>query len=241
MKAFILAAGNGERLRPLTGTIPKCLVPIQGVPLLEIWLELCRRHGISEVLVNTHSHARAVQNVVRQRSDGLKVHLVQEETLLGSAGTLLAHRRWIEHGEDFWVFYGDVLTNMNLTRMLASHRAGGQIATIGVYRVAYPSQCGVVSVDQYHTVRDFTEKPSRPLSNLAFSGILVATSSIFDEIPRRTPADLGFHVLPNLVGRMAAYPISDYLVDVGTPASYRDAQLNWPGLGTSSAQEVCPC
>src|SRR5258708_37325631 len=98
MKAFILAAGNGERLRPLTDTIPKCLLPIQGVPLLEIWLELCCRHGIGEVLVNTHSHAKAGRNVVRQRRDGLKGHLVQEETLLGSAGTLLANRRWIKHG-----------------------------------------------------------------------------------------------------------------------------------------------
>jgi len=225
----------------LTDTIPKCLVPIQGVPLLGIWLDLCRRHGIDEVLVNAHSHAKAVRDFLRAHSSGLKVHLVQEETLLGSAGTLLANRRWIGPGEDFWVFYGDVLTNMDLTRMLALHRAGGQTATMGVYRVAYPSQCGIVTVDQYHTVLDFTEKPSRPMSNLAFSGILVATPAIFAEIPRRIPADLGFHVLPNLVGRIAAYPISDFLVDVGTPASYHDAQLNWPGLGDPLVHGPCSC
>ena len=238
MKAFILAAGNGERLKPLTDTIPKCLVPVQGVPLLEIWLELCRRHGIDEVLVNAHSHANVVRDFLRSHSGGIRVHVVQEDTLLGSAGTLLANRRWIGPGEDFWVFYGDVLTNTDLTRMLALHRAGGQIATIGVYRVAHPSQCGIVTVDQYHTVRDFTEKPSRPASNLAFSGILAATPSIFAEIPHRIPADLGFHVLPNLVGRMAAYLISDYLVDVGTPSSYRDAQTHWPGLDSSFAQRL---
>jgi mannose-1-phosphate guanylyltransferase len=79
------------------------------------------------------------------------------------------------------------------------------------------------------------------MSNLAFSGVLVATSSIFEEIPKRIPADLGFDVLPKLVGRMSAYLLDDYLVDVGTPASYRDAQVNWPGLDHSSTQERCQC
>ncbi len=241
MKAFILAAGNGERLRPLTDTIPKCLVPVQGVPLLAIWLELCRRHGIDEVLVNTHSHADAVREFLGRHSGNLNVQLVQEETLLGSAGTLLANRHWIGPGEDFGVFYGDVLTNMDLTRMLALHRAGGQLATMGVYRVAHPSQCGIVTVDQNHVIQAFTEKPLRPVSNLAFSGVLVATPAIFEEIPARIPADLGFDVLPNLVGRMSAYLVCDYLVDLGTPASYRDAQVNWPGLDSSSAQGSRQC
>ena len=241
MKAFILASGNGERLRPLTDTIPKCLVPIQGVPLLAIWLELCRRHGIDEVLVNTHAHAETMRNFLGRQSGNINVQLVQEETLLGSAGTLLANRHWIGADEEFWVFYGDVLTNMDLAPMLALHRASGQMATMGVYRVAHPSQCGIVTVDQNHVVQDFKEKPSHPMSNLAFSGVLVATPSIFEEIPERIPADLGFDVLPKLVGRMSAYLVGDYLVDVGTPASYHDAQVNWPGLDRSSAQERCQC
>ncbi|HWZ46027.1 MAG TPA: nucleotidyltransferase family protein [Candidatus Saccharimonadales bacterium] len=237
MKAFILAAGNGERLRPLTGTIPKCLVPVKGVPLLAIWLELCCRHGIGEVLVNTHSHAKAVRDFLGLYSGNLKVHIAHEESLLGSAGTLLANRRWIGSDEDFWVLYGDVLTNMDLTGMLALHRAKGQIATMGVHTVDDPSQCGIVTVDESQNVQGFTEKPSRPMNNLAFSGILAAASGIFDEIPKRVPADLGFHVLPNLVGRMSAYVVRDYLIDVGSPASYRDAQLSWPGLDCSSARE----
>lgn len=231
MKAFILAAGKGERLRPLTDAIPKCLVSIQDVPILEVWLELCRRHHIDEVLVNTHCHADAVKSYLDNHSDDIRVHITEEKTLLGSAGTLLANRKWIEAERDFWVFYGDVLTNANITRMLEFHRRGSQMATMGVYSVTNPQQCGIVTVDQELVVRTFTEKPLNPTSDLAFSGILVTTPEVLDVIPHRMPADLGFHVLPKLVGRMRAYSISEYLVDVGTPASHQYAQLTWPGLG----------
>jgi mannose-1-phosphate guanylyltransferase len=230
MKAFILAAGKGERLRPLTDTIPKCLLSIQGVPILGIWLELCRRHGIDEVLINTHSHANSVKSYLEHHCQGVRLHIAEEGTLLGSAGTVLAHRLWVNPESDFWIFYGDVLTNSNLTEMLKFHRRHKQVATIGVNRVANPHHCGIVTVDKEGFVHEFIEKPAHPSSDLAFSGILLATPAIFDVIPTRIPADIGFDVLPNLVGRMVAYPISDYLLDIGTPASYQHAQGTWPGL-----------
>ena len=235
MKAFILAAGKGERLSPLTDTIPKCLLSIQGVAILGIWLELCRRHGIDEVLVNTHSHADSVKSYLQDHSQSVRLHIAEEGTLLGSAGTLLAHRLWIGSERDFWIFYGDVLTNTNLTHMLEFHRCQKQVATMGVNRVANPHQCGIVTVDREGVVQEFVEKPANPSGDLAFSGILLATPAIFDVIPTRIPADIGFDVLPNLVGRMAAYPISDYLVDIGTPASYRYAQGTWPGLAVPAS------
>jgi mannose-1-phosphate guanylyltransferase len=230
MKAFILAAGNGERLRPLTDAIPKCLVPIQGVPILGVWLDLCRRHHIDEVLVNTHSHADAVEGYLHTHSDDIKVHVTNEKTLLGSAGTLLANREWIDGEREFFVFYADVLTNANITDMLNFHHCGDQIATMGVYLVSNPHECGIVTIDRDLCVREFAEKPAHPTSNLAFSGILLATPAILDVIPHQTPADLGFHVLPKLVGRLKAYPISEYLVDIGTPASHQYAQATWRGL-----------
>jgi len=235
MKAFILAAGKGERLRPLTDAIPKCLLSIQSIPILGIWLELCRRHGVDEVLVNTHSHAGSVKSYLRDHHHGVKVHIAEEGILLGSAGTLLAHRRWIGSERDFWILYGDVLTNTNITSMLEFHRRRKQIATLGVNEVADPHQCGIVIVDREGIVQEFVEKPTNPSSNLAFSGILVATPAIFDVIPDRIPADIAFDLLPKLVGKMAAYPISDYLVDIGTPASYQYAQATWPGLGVPAS------
>jgi mannose-1-phosphate guanylyltransferase len=144
VKAFPLAAGKGERRWPLTNSV------------------LCRRHHIDEVLVNTHSHTQQLVSYLNEHSYGLKVDIRHEETLLGSAGTLLANRNWIGGERDFWVFYADILTNANITQMLAFHRSAKLVATMGVCRVGNPRECGVVAVDEKHVVQDFVEKPEHP-------------------------------------------------------------------------------
>ena len=233
MKAFLLAGGFGTRLRPLTDSTPKCLLPIRGTPILQIWLALCREYGIEEVLINVHCHGEAVRKFIEESTSGLRVRLFEEQVLLGSAGTVLANRDWVSQEESFWVFYADVLTTTNLNDMFAFHESLDQIATIGVYEVADPSRCGIVNVDERGLVRDFVEKPQTPVGNLAFSGLMLATPALLDVIPDTCPVDLGFHVLPQIVGRMAAYRISDFLIDIGTLETYRSAQLSWPGLSHS--------
>ncbi|MFZ0817537.1 MAG: nucleotidyltransferase family protein [Candidatus Sulfotelmatobacter sp.] len=230
MKAFLLAAGHGTRLRPLTDTIPKCLIPIRGTSMLEIWLEVCRRAEISELLINIHAHADVVRTALAKKEHGLKVCVSEETVLLGSAGTLVANRDWVASEPEFWVLYADVLTNLDFPQMLAFHRKSRPAATLGLYRVDNPSRCGIVGFDENNVVREFVEKPAQPKSNWAFSGILVGTPELLEAIPRDMPADLGFNVLPKLVNRMLAYPISDYLVDIGTMETYQSAQTTWPGL-----------
>jgi mannose-1-phosphate guanylyltransferase len=230
VKAFLLAAGHGSRLRPITDSIPKCLVPIRGVPLLAIWLELCRRNGIKEVLINVHTHADLVRDFLRRNTNGIQARVLVEEQLLGSAGTLRANRHWIQSDDSFWIFYADVLTSANLAGMLQMHRERRPWATLGVYEVADPERCGVVTTDAEGVIRGFVEKPAKPVSNLAFSGLMIAAPDLLDVIPDRIPADIGFHVLPQLTGRMLAYPIGDYLIDVGTIENYQKVQATWPGL-----------
>jgi mannose-1-phosphate guanylyltransferase len=230
VKAFLLAAGHGTRLRPLTDTIPKCLVPIRGTPMLEIWLEVCRRAGIDEVLINLHTHADAVRKVLSSRNQGVEVQVSEEPVLLGSAGTLLANQQWIAQESSFWVLYGDVLTAADLRKMLDFHSSRRPVATIGLYQVEDPSRCGVVSFDQDFVVREFVEKPTHPSSNWVFSGLMLATPELLRRIPQRLPADLAFDVLPQLVGHMLGYPIRDFLLDVGTMENFHAAQNSWPGL-----------
>lgn len=239
MKAFLLAAGSGSRLRPLTDSVPKCLLPIQGTPLLEIWLENCHASGIDEVLINVHAHREKVAGFIGQHGGPVRVHLVEEEQLLGSAGTLFVNRDFVKNEESFFILYGDVLTNASLKEMLVVHKQRNLPATVGVCRVSEPQRCGVLSFDQQNIIRSFIEKPAKPESNWAFSGIMVATPQIIDLVPALRPADIGFHLLPQLVGRMAACPINAFLMDIGTMENYQIAQTTWPGLHARREGRAC--
>jgi mannose-1-phosphate guanylyltransferase len=237
MKAFLLAAGHGTRLRPYTDSVPKCLLPVQGVPMLEIWLALCRRYEISEVLVNTHAHADAVRDFVRRWRNGVQVNVVEEKELFGSAGTLRENQAWIEREEKFWIFYADVLTCTDLNAMLRFHTAESA-ATLGVYSVPDPERCGIVSVDESGTVVNFEEKPRHPRGSLAFAGVMIGTPALIEAIPEKPGADIGFDVLPRLVGRMRAYRISEFLLDIGTFENYELAQRTWPGIRERSGENA---
>jgi mannose-1-phosphate guanylyltransferase len=234
MKAFLLAAGNGTRLRPLTDALPKCLLPVQGVPLLNIWLNICEAAGIDDVLVNVHAHKDKICEFARrENSNGNRVRLriAEEKELLGSAGTLAENKSFVDGEEDFCILYGDVLTNVNLSGLIQCHREKKQIVTLGIHQVANPTQCGIVSADANGIVQGFVEKPEHPEGNWAFSGVMVASSLIFAYAPQQRPADIGFHLLPRLIGKMAAYEISAFLLDIGTLNNYNAAQTSWPGLG----------
>lgn len=232
MKAFLLAAGHGTRLRPLTDSTPKCLLPIQGRPMLDWWLERCRDAGVTEVRINLHAHGPQVQRHIEDAGFGGYVSVSEEPVLLGSAGTIAENESWIGDDGAFWVFYADVLTNLDLRQFFAFHERYHPSATLGVTEVTDPSRCGVVTVDDGGVVTSFEEKPARPSSNLAFSGIMVATKQFLRAIPTKRPADIGYDVLP-VLGGMRVYRVNDYLLDIGTMANYSRAQETWPGWNKS--------
>jgi mannose-1-phosphate guanylyltransferase len=204
---------------------------------LEIWLETCRRFGITDVLINVHSQADAIEQFLAQRRINTpKVHVKREAELLGSAGTLDVNRAWVSSEELFWVFYADVLNRTDLRAMMQFHKARNPVVTLGVYEVADPSRCGIVEVMEDGTVLEFVEKPTHPRSNLAFSGILIANSVMLEMISEHKPLDIGFDILPKLAGKMLAYRIKDYLVDIGTMDNYQKAQATWPGFEGELAQ-----
>jgi len=234
MKAFLLAAGAGTRLRSLTDTLPKCLLPVRGVPLLNIWLENCKAAGIDEVLINVHFHPQAVKDFATANDSGVSLRIVEERELLGSAGTLAENRSYVQNEDAFFVLYGDVLTNINLAEMLAFHRRKKMPVTLAIHQVADPTQCGIVTADESGVIRQFVEKPARPEGNWAFSGVMIAHPQVLDLVPPARPLDVGFHLLPLLVGQMAAYKISGYLADIGTLQTYAAAQVSWPGLRQNS-------
>ena len=230
MKAFLLAAGFGTRLRPLTDQIPKCLVPIQGKPLLEWWFLLLKKHGVTEVLVNTHylaEQVRAFIHLYNTRNTGLAVTEYYEPILLGSGGTVLANREFVSGEQEFFICYADNLTNIDLTSLLAAHREGGEVLTMALFRASHPEQCGIAELDKYGRIVSFIEKPSSPQSNLANAGIYVAGQRLFDFFPNAKFVDFGKDILPRLANQMIGWETSDYLIDIGTPENYAKAQQEW--------------
>jgi mannose-1-phosphate guanylyltransferase len=157
VKGFLLAAGVGTRLRPLTDAIPKCLVPIQGTPLLGIWLEWCAIYGIDEILLNSHAHSERVREFVGAYHGPVRVTLTHEPELLGSAGTLHVNRDFVAGEKEFAVLYADVLTNCRFDRLLDFHRMRHSPVTLGTYRVPNPTLCGIIVTDESERVVEFVE------------------------------------------------------------------------------------
>jgi len=236
MKAFLLAAGVGKRLRPLTDDRPKCMVPIAGKPLLHYWFYLCKRYGIDQLLINLYHYPDIVEAYLSELDQGnLRVEVSREDHLLGSGGTIAANADFVAGEEDFYIFYADNLTNINLESLLEFHRSHDGMVTMGLFRTPTPEQCGIVELNSEGLVTSFQEKPAQPRSNLANAGVLVASPELISHIPEETCVDLGHHVLPGLVGRMYGYVIDQYLQDIGTMESYLSALREWRGFDESTA------
>jgi mannose-1-phosphate guanylyltransferase len=228
MKAFLLAAGVGSRLRPITDTIPKCMVAVAGRPMLDIWLEALDRAGVDEVLVNLHHLPDVVRDHVAARTSPPAVRIVFEPELLGSAGTLRANRDWVEREEMFLAFNADNLTDFDLRSLVDAHRAHDAVATLAVFHSEHPSAGGVVELDGTGRVIGFTEKPPEPVSDLTNAGMYAFHPNVLDEIEGAPPRDIGYDLLPRLVGRARAVLVEGFFRDIGTVEVYRRASEEWP-------------
>lgn len=228
MKAFLLAGGLGERLRPLTLTRPKCLVLVNGVPLLEIWLDLCARHGITDVLINVSQFPALVREFLQQRRARLpRVTLRVEDAPRGNAGSVRDARAFVKNEQDFWVLYADMLTDVDLTTMAAAHRRHDGLVTMGLFRAPDPSAVGIVDLASDLRITGFREKPEDAPSNLANAGIYLARHELLACIPDGPLVDFGHHVFPSLIGRMSGHVIEDFAIDIGTPDALAAAAAAW--------------
>jgi len=243
MKALILAAGEGTRLRPLTLHKPKPMLPVAGRPLLAHIIEWLRSHAITRLAINLHYKPETIRDYFGDGSRfGVDITYSYEDRILGTAG---AARRleWFLSDGTFVVVYGDVLTNLDLTALVRFHRerlaADGvcRALTMALYRVPDPTQAGVVELDnpQGGRVLRFLEKP-RPeqvFSDLANAGILVVEPVILEAIPPDTFYDFGHDLFPVLLDAQAllyGWPIpkDTYLIDIGSPEKYQRVQHEWP-------------
>lgn len=265
VRVLLTAAGVGARLRPITDTLPKCLVPIGGRPLLEYWFDAFERAGIRHVLINTHHLPELVREYIARKNATGKFEVVEtyEPQLLGSAGTITANDRFVPPssddalrevalrdaaraeptktpGEEVLIIYSDNLSNIDLGKFLEYHRSHADPFTMLLFRAQFPEKSGIAELSGANAaqagtpvppafatamcgkVLSFIEKPKQPKSNLANAGLYAMSRSLWHEIAGWKAFDIGFDVLPRLVGRMHAIEHGPTLAASGKEAYHRD-------------------
>lgn len=231
MKALLIAGGFGTRLRPLTYTRPKHLLPIANRPHLHHVFDLLQRHGIDEVVLLTSYMAETFDaSVEHGRARGMRVEVTHEETPLGTAGALKNAQDFIGN-ETFFAFNGDVLTSLDLGSVLEFHRDREAEATIVLTPVEDPSAYGVVPTDGDGRVLGFIEKPPREEAptNLINAGVYLMEPSVLERIPGGVEYSAERRLFPDLVTegvRMFAVGTESYWMDIGTPQKYLQANLD---------------
>jgi mannose-1-phosphate guanylyltransferase len=226
MRALLLAAGIGTRLRPLTNTTPKCLVRVHDRPLLDYWLDLVFEGGVERALLNTHWLAEQVRAHVENSPWRSRIDLVHEDDLLGTGGTVLANRQWFG-GKPFLVAHADNLTDFDVAGLIAAHnnRPAGCIMTMLAFRTDDPRSCGILELDSQNRVLAFHEKVENPPGNLANGAVYIFEPEVIDDIARlgRSVVDLSTEIIPNYLGRILSVETSGYHRDIGNPESLRRA------------------
>ncbi len=229
MRAILLAAGLGTRLRPLTNQIPKCLVTIKGKPLLGIWLNKLSEVGVESILVNTHHLADKVEAYVASGNYKGAVVAVNEPILLGTAGTLIANLPFFEN-EDGFLVHADNYIREDLWKFVAAHkmRSPGCVITMLTFRSDNPSACGIVEVDERGVVIRFHEKVLSPPGNLANGAVYILSPELIARLALDwvTPTDFSVDILPTLLGRIQTYETTGLFIDIGTPSAYASANTS---------------
>jgi mannose-1-phosphate guanylyltransferase len=223
MKAILLAAGLGTRLRPITDRIPKCLVPIKGIPLLGIWLDSLHKNDIGPYLVNTHYFAEQVEAFITASDFHNSVSLVNEATLLGTAGTLKQNIDFFD-GNDGLLIHADNYCLANFQEFVDAHRSrpDGCLMTMMTFKTDNPSACGVVELDKDNVVVSFYEKQLNPPGNIANGAIYILSNELISQFKTRfkDAVDFSNEVIPALTGKIYTYETKGLLIDIGTVENY---------------------
>lgn len=231
IKAFVMAAGAGTRLRPLTYETPKPMVPVVNRPVIHHVLDNLLRHGIKEVAVNLYAHADQIRGYCGDGSRwSLNIRYSQETKLLGTAGAIKRMEGFLEDGP-FFVMSGDGISDIDLTDMLAFHRRRKSLATMAVKSVDSRFDYGVTMTGSGGRIKGFLEKPrwSDVFSNKVNTGIYLFEPEILRHIPRAAFYDFGKQVWPKLLKLrkpIFAYECKDYWTDIGNLHEYRRCQID---------------
>ncbi len=221
IRALVLAAGVGSRLKPLTNKIPKCLVKISGVPVLGRWINELDRIGAEAVLINTHHKSEKVKNYINNLNyKTMKLSISKEEKLLGTAGTLIHNKKFFENSTGILI-HADNVTDFDLSLLLKAHdkRSPNTILTMLTFNSPNPSSSGIVEIDKKGLLTRFHEKIQNPPSNRANAAIYVFEKNFFDSLenPLSNYYDFSLDIIPDFIGKIQTFHTDKPFIDIGTP------------------------
>lgn len=231
MKAMVMAAGLGTRLRPLTYEVPKPMVPVANRPVIELILRSLAKDGVTDVVSNLHWFPETITDRLGDGSNlGVKLTYSKEEDLLGTAGGVRNVRDFFGD-EPFLVMAGDALTDIDFAALADAHARNDGLATLAVKRVANTSEYGVVVTGSDGRIQGFQEKPdpAEALSDLANCMIYALSPEIFDHFPDKQAPDFALDVFPALLDGDIPFYVHEtggYWNDVGTPEEYLKGNLD---------------
>ncbi|MFF9646701.1 sugar phosphate nucleotidyltransferase [Kitasatospora aureofaciens] len=231
MKAVVMAGGEGTRLRPMTSSMPKPLLPVANMPIMEHVLRLLKRHGLSETVVTVQFLASLVKNYFGDGEElGMHLTYAHEETPLGTAGSVKNAEDALKD-DSFLVISGDALTDFDLTKLIDYHRSKNALVTVCLTRVPNPLEFGITITDEEGRVERFLEKPTwgQVFSDTVNTGIYVMEPEVFDYVAAGESVDWSSDVFPQLLKegkRVYGYVAEGYWEDVGTHESYGKAQAD---------------
>ena len=227
MKALLLAGGLGTRLRPITNTVPKCLVEINGRPLLDFWLEKIINSGIKNILINTHWLSNNVEDFVLDSKWSRFIDLAYEDNLLGTGGTLTQNIDYFKN-EDALVLHADNFSNFNLNEFKNKHYKRPlycQITLLSFY-TSDPSNCGIIKKDERNIITDFFEKVKNPPGNLANAAVYIFDNQVLSDLKnsKNKIYEITTDIIPDYLGKIYNVSTYNYHRDIGNIESYNQCQ-----------------
>ncbi len=234
MKAIVMAGGQGSRLRPLTISRPKPLIPLVSKPVVAHIIEWLRRHGVTDVILTLQYQADLFQGYLGDGTGlGVSIQYAVEESPMGTAGGVLntLNAGLVEPGERVLIVSGDAVTDMDLRQLMAFHQEQDADVTVGLHRTTNPLEYGMVIIEPDGRIVQFVEKPgwAEVISDLVNTGIYVINTRILDRVPEGAPFDFSNDLFPMLLaeGRpLYGAPLPGYWCDVGAPSAYMQASFD---------------
>jgi mannose-1-phosphate guanylyltransferase len=227
MNALLLSAGKGTRIKELTNVTPKCLLKINGTPILKLWIDFLFKNQIQKIIVNMHYLHEQVENFFLTHYPGdERIIKIYEDKLLGTGGSLLMYQRYLESSQ-FFVAHTDNYVDINFQKFMQFHsdQPSRIYGTMMTFRTTEPENCGVVEIDNENVLTNFFEKISLPPTNLANGAIYIFKKEIFTYLNsfnfNKELIDISVDFIPLLKNKLACWENKNgFIIDIGTIKNY---------------------